>query len=138
MHTLLILNQHEHSGPPTHPIERSNARGSRVQLAALALCRLQLAEASNGFVFRLDLNEMRRPEILRITATLCPAALGRISTPLEPEDELRALLSRYGFEMHARAHIDGTTVAVSMITWNVRPLFQLPERPAMPLLLLPS
>lgn len=81
---------------------------------------------------------MRRALFVSVATAFGARTLRGERAPFQPEYKLGVLLSQYGLEVHTCAHIDGTTDAVNMMTWNVQPLFQLPERPPMPLLLLPS
>ena len=105
MHEFIVLDEDKHGGPAPDALKRRDARGGGIQLAALALHWLKLAEADDGLALRLELGVVRRAGLLDVMPALGAGTLGGVGAPVQPEYELRALFSRYGFEVHRHAYL---------------------------------
>ncbi|EEF27579.1 conserved hypothetical protein [Ricinus communis] len=133
VHALVVLDQNQDSRFRLDALMHCYARGTGEELPSFHVDQHGRAESADGFLTCLVLGIVRRAEVVGIAATFRPRLLRRIGAPVEAENEASVLLARQRIsDMHAVAHIEGTTVAVSMITWKVRFLFQRPVIPAMP------
>ncbi|EDT40998.1 hypothetical protein BamMEX5DRAFT_3249 [Burkholderia ambifaria MEX-5] len=110
----------------------SYARRTRVQAKALHFGGFWHPKAADQVGADFELDVMRRAEGIRIAPAFGLPALYRVGPPVDAEHKACALVGRQGFRDVHHDHIDGTTVAFSMMIWNVFALFQLPVMPAMP------